>query len=564
MNRETAPQERWIVTILVALVLLSYARIYGLRDSYGDDNCWLLSIYIGDSLQDFLDSGFGEMRREGLGMLLYAFFLPFRHFENPYPLWYSVILAVQVAIPLVWYALVRNLSGDRWLAAFAATALIVFPLDHTLPYLTAFVYRAGLLLGLSSLYLTEVAARRGSPGWQLPAAWLLAVFTGGFVTEAIVAFEPARLLLLWHRLHGNKPALRAALRDVTRWWAPFAIAAALFAVHKMILKPYGMYSGMYAIGWAHFLDTEALYETLTLFALGGWRSLRTLGAYSQPLTPILGCIAAVIALVWLGRMKGGGPRRAPSETGATPVLIVGLLGFGLLLPELLLFYLAGRLPKLGFDSTHAALMQPGFAALAGLVAYLAARCALSWGRATFWSVNVMLAASVGLGIYFNNLNLDMFAAATSQENRFWQAFQRRFPALPPRAEFLIDAAPTPYTANTHSYYAWEDLNNAFDLELRLNRLYPPAAHERPARRYRVYDVEEMRKDLSHKGEPLFAGGKVYRLTHFGGGEFLDPSAMTVIRYRNGELLVNREIVQADASVPYRPWAEKPLPPWIRD
>src|SRR6185295_1396230 len=174
LNNNDRPRERAIIAFLLALSLLSYARLYMLRDVYADDNCWVFAVYLGDSLRDFLNTGFIDLRRETQGTFLYFLYLPFRYLENPYLVWHSFALALQVLTPLAFYRLVRDLSADRWLAAFAATALIVVPLDHVVPYLSAINHRVGLLLGLISLYLTDAAVREDRWGWRATLALLAA------------------------------------------------------------------------------------------------------------------------------------------------------------------------------------------------------------------------------------------------------------------------------------------------------------------------------------------------------------------------------------------------------
>jgi hypothetical protein len=561
MSSATRVAERVTIGFLVALVLFSYARLYGLRDVYADDNCWLFGLYLYEDLAHFLGLGFIEMRREGLGMFLYAFFQPFLHLENPYPVWHSLVLGIQVATVLVWYAMVRNFCGDKLLAALAAIALVVVPLDHSLPYLSAVNYRASLLLGLLSLYLSDSAARRGTPGWELPSAVVLAVVAQWFLHEAAIAFEPARLFMLWVRFRGPGQSAWLALRRAEAWWTRFGIAALLVVAYKLTLPPFGIYGRVYSVGVSEFLNWDAIERTLALLALGQWRSLLHLSGYAQPGSAILAALAAGAALAcfaWHGRHAPwlGSTNAHPDHPRVGTLVTWGLLLF---LPQICIFFLAGRPPKLGLDSTHAALLQPGFAFLCALGACAVVRYLLLL-RAGSSLAALALALGVGLGVFFSNLNLDLFRQATHQERQFWKAFAERFPTLPAQADFLIDAAPVPYATRTMTYYQWEDLTHTYDLEFRMHQLYPSALGR--ARRYRVYDTYDLSADLQKYGRRLFEEPELPRITRYG-EDTLFPKQITVIRYRNGELLVNREILELDRSIPYSAWADKPLPSWAR-
>ena len=52
--------------------------------------------------------------------------------------------------------------------------------------------------------------------------------------------------------------------------------------------------------------------------------------------------------------------------------------------------------------------------------------------------------------------------------------------------------------------------------------------------------------------------KIERLTHFG-KEILNPCEFIIVHYRNGEFLVNREILIKYPDIPYKAWADKDFP-----
>jgi hypothetical protein len=534
-----------------------------LRDVYADDNCWLFAVYLTNNLSEFLATGFTEMRREPLGVFLYVFFLPFRLLDNPYPVWHTVSLAIQVATPLILYRLLRDLCSDAWLAAFVASVLILVPLDHVVPYLSSINYRLGLLFGLSSLLLTDLAVRNSRWTWRLPLALLCTAFACYVFMEATIAFEAVRLLILWHRLRRKEQSVAELLRMATAWWGPFLLLCVPLVAYKLLFKPYGVYTGIYATGFSHFFDRGVLEEAYKPFV--GWLwviILRMLRSNAHWTTVLLGVFAGILVLAATLRVTQEIRTTAPARSTKFSLSMLVLFGFFILLPVVFIFFFAGRPPKLGTESTHATLMQPGYAALVGSIAYGAYRLALAFGRIGGFLASAVLATFAGLGVYFTNLNLDLFREASNQQQQFWQAFKQRFPTLPPRADFVIDAIPIPYNPWIGSYYELEDLQSSYELEFALNVLYPPPDGSR-VRRYRVYPFVELRADVRSSGAALFAKGrKINRATHYG-PDSLFPDEMTVVHYRDGRVLVNREILQHHPEIVYRPWADKDLPDWMK-
>ncbi len=549
--------EQLIPLFLVVVTLLSYARIYMLHDVYADDNCWLLGIALGYDLPRFLSTGFLEMRREALGVFLYFFFLPFRLLDNPYVVWHSIVLGAQVLTPLVCYQLIRRLSSDFWLAGVVATILIVIPLDSTIPYLSGFNYRLVLLFALASLYLTDAAVLSGRWGWRMPASLVFALIAEYVFHEAAVGLEPARLLLLWFRLHRRGQPLGKTAREILRFWYPFVTLSIPLLAYKILFKPFGIYASMYGLSIHNLADHDAWRNALEVFNFGYWKALKRVSEYGAWVTLALASFAVLPTLAMLQVRRRN---TMSSQANKGSFLLLAALAATILAPQLLIFFLVGRPPKLGFDSTHAALMQPAFALIIGLPAYAFLRLA-SKRKWAHIAVMILFSTFVGGGVYFNNLNLDLYAAASRQQAEFWSAFRQRFPQLPERADFLIDARPRPYNSRIESFYEWEDLQASYDLEYPLNEIYSGAARTSTERRYRVYSPEEFARDFRRDG-PRIAEHEIGRQTHYG-VDHLDPAEMTIVFYRDGELLVNREIIDRYPTSDYRSLADKPLPGWAR-
>jgi hypothetical protein len=557
MSQNNPPRERAIVAFLVALSLLSYARLYMLRDVYADDNCWVFGMYLSDGLREFLGTGFIELRREPFGIFLYLVLLPVKYFDDPYFIWHSANLIVQVLTPIALYRFAYALHPDRWLAALVAAALVIFPLNHAVPYLTAFSYRLALLLGLYSLYLTDTAAGEGRWGKRATVALIIALFVEYVLIEAAITLEAVRGLILWRRFVVGGQSVGRGFISAMRWEAPFALLSVPLVLYKLLFKPYGIYAGMYATGFSRLFDAVAVEETVRLFTLGQWRNLRWLAAHGHVATAVLALAAAGATAVFVAlaaRNTRDFERAAPSAPYGTYALVAAAI----LVPQLGIFFFAGRTPSLGIDSTHAILMQVGYAFVIGLVAHWVLRTALAVGRRTFLVFGVLLSVPALLGTYFNNLNLDLFGVASRQQAEFAKRFHERFPTLPERADFFVDAAPSPYHAAYPTFYHLEDLHATYELEFTINRLYQPPGPTLQ-RRYRVYPLEEMMADFKYSGTRLFDRA-IVRSTHYG-QDSLKPRELIVVRYREGRILVNREILEAHPKVVYRALADQPVPAW---
>ena len=70
-------------------------------------------------------------------------------------------------------------------------------------------------------------------------------------------------------------------------------------------------------------------------------------------------------------------------------------------------------------------------------------------------------------------------------------------------------------------------------------------------------------DYRTRGDGMFAkGATIGRHTHYG-IESIKSDEMTLVYYRDGRILVNREIVEQHPKVVYRAWADKDLPSWMK-
>lgn len=556
--------------LVLVLATLGSARILFLHGIYLDDNCWVLSSHVTNGLTDFLANGFSQLQREPLGTFLYFFFLPHRLIgDYAVLIWHGVTLAVQITTPLVLYYFICNLTnGRRDIAAFVAVTLIVITLDQTAPILAAINYRIGLLLGLVSLHLTERAIQNKQINYKKILLALIAGGIGEYIfIEGVIAFEPGRLLLLWfaqRRL--NNPA-SAAIKHALAAWIPFVAITLPLIAYKLLFKPFGVYTGLYPTGLEHFTNWPAILEMLQLFTLGHWRLLQGFAAHGALMTIIFALAASVATFFILMRIQTQYiPARKPVDTKKQhhgsgwiqgPGFIV-FLGVTLLFFQIIFFGFAGRFPSVGDRTTYAILMQPGYAMIIGTgIWWFIGQLLPGSLRKKSFLPNMLFSLFAGAGIYYNNLNLDLYAVASDRGNAFWQAFTKRFPSLPEKADFFIDAASPPYANGKSTFFGAEGLHGACGYELHLNQLYPKNDDAIMSRRYRVVLVRRFAQDFRRHGPALL--GLNLELTSNFGTDLLRPSEFIIVFYRDGELLINREILERYPAAPYRPWADKPPP-----
>jgi hypothetical protein len=304
----------------------------------------------------------------------------------------------------------------------------------------------------------------------------------------------------------------------------------------------------------HFANWPAIYEMLRLFILGNWWALQDFISYLRPFTIILSLAASVVTLFVTLRIINN---TKPGQHHDT-LRDVMLIGVGILIPQIIFFGLAGRLPGIGDRTMYATMMQPGYAMLVGTVVWwFICRFLVISHKAKPLLASGLFAAFAGIGAFYNNLNLDMFAVASKRQQAFWEAFVTRFPNLPERADFLIDAVPLPYARGNPTYYYVEDLRNAYEFEFGLARRYSESKSSDNVRRYRVIPIKHFARYLHRSGPEIFEID--VKVTSQFGADIIQPNELIVVRHSNGRLLINHEIVDHYPNIIYHPWANKPLP-----
>jgi hypothetical protein len=543
----------WLISLFTAL---SFIRVVWVRDGVWDDNCWQLSAYATNGLREFFHAGIWQAQRPGFGLFVYGLFGLHRHTDYFYVVWHALNVLTQVGTPFFVYFLVRGLFPQRpLLALYAAIALAVFPLDYTLPYASAGNYRLGLLFAVASLYLSFRSVEDGRlRGLTASAAVIIAAISYYLFMEAAVTLEPARWLILG--IMGRRHGLREQQlwRRLALWSSPYILIFLPLLIVKLTFKPYGIYEGIYNLDPLFFLRLWDIAKAAGHFLFVSWALL--LLREFESITVVAGAMGLVGGLAaWMlyrniAHSSWLQNHEAQIKSSKTEKMLILLVAFAMFIPPLLMFHAFSRPVSWGINSTHAILLQPGYALFIG---WLLER---SHVYATRHRRNLSLCAFliglwVGAGVFFNNVNLDAYRHSTREQNKFWSAFLNRFPSLPERADFFFDV-------KERSLYT--DLENRYDFELFLNMLYARSDIPAEFRKYRVYTIDEFER-ARHAGKLATTDAVIHRVTHFG-PETLSVTDLIAIRYRDGELLVNDEVLKAVPDISYRAWARK-APPVLR-
>jgi len=549
---------------IVLLAVVSYGRIFFLRDVFWDDNCWLLSEFSSGNLEQFLNTGFYEMRRAPLGIFFYYFFSFYKISGHAYLIWHSMNMIIQILTPVFLFFFLRNLFREKQLLSlFIAASFVVFPLDNTLPYLSAINYRIAVLLAVISFYLTERAFGRGNPWLFLIPALLISGLSYYVFMEAAIVFEPARLFVIGYIFHKKDIGGKSLIKRTLKYSLPFFILCVPLVLYKLTYKSYGIYGGKYKTDVFFFLRWREHAKLISIFLFYQWKVLAGYITDAKIWTLLISLLASGVSFFAVKRLAGMIKDDLSKSNTPVPhsfkaefkrlrhyVGAVFSLGIAFLAPAVLFLEFARLEIGPGFNSSHFTLLQIGYAVIMGCILYTGyAVFVNSFGRVRLLSFS--LALIIGSGIFFNNLNMDIYFNSWERQNRFWKSFTKRFPSLPQDSVFLMDIR-DPY------YFDTSDMDNTYDLEYAINLLYADSDNPARFRRYRVLAAEEVGSDIWKYDCDQRSMEGIARATHYG-KETLNPCEFVVVYYRNGELLVNREIKEKYPDIPYRMWLGKDFP-----
>lgn len=544
------------------LVVVSYGKLYFLHDVFWDDNCWLLSVYASKDITEYLNTGWLELRRVSLGLFTFYFFSLHKNSDLFYLVGTTVNIMTQIFIPLFLYLFLKNLlSTGRLLVFFITTSLLIYPLDFTLPVFVNINYRIGMMLVISSFYFMERAlVGEKTSGLFLIVSFVAASLSHYIFIEATLAFEITRLFIIGYIFYkkgitDNKKLISKSLI----YWSPFLLLSVPLVVYKLLFKPYGIYSGVYKYDYFFLLNWGEHVKTLNWFFFKKWRFLfkhiHELN-WESVLLSLLAIIISILVFKKISNLIYNEikhdllPKYSFQKVSKASMYSL-VIGLAFLLPPLFMLEFAGRELDYTVNSYHFVLLQPGYSIILGCLLHFLYKgfSYLEIGRKILYMIMALL---IGMSVLLNNLNLDLYFASRDRQMHFWQTFTNRFPAIPQNATFMIDA-------RDFFYYDFTDLDNTYDLEPALNILYNDTTDPKHFRKYKAFAIEEFRPSMVEKYDCSKSNtGKIERTTHFG-KEVLDPCKFIVVYYREGKLLVNREIVDKHPDIIYKNWANKDFP-----
>lgn len=541
------------IKLLLFLSLICYARIYLVSSTFWDDNCWLLSLYNSNTLDDFLNTGLKELRRVPGGTIIYHLISLHKKTDIFYPVFHTINLIVQTGIPLFIYLFVQKAFRNGFLALCVALVALLYPLDTTTPIFSTLPYRLGLLLSVISLY-TSVTAIRETVRWQLVVVSLLCAALAQYIfVEGAIALEPARMLIIWRLLSELEMERGARRRIFLTLAGMFLLVTLPLVYYKLMFKPYGVYAGTYQSDPFFFLNWRMHRRAFLALFFINWAFFVKYVFHQlfSVWSVILGLAGALT-----GYIQFGGKSMKPHDRFSTPLLsgsfmqscrnnrFLFLLGLAFYIPPVLMYEFAGRVVFNGVESRHGALLVIGFAFIWGGLLYVLHD--ISQGsRLRLKVVHALMIIFIGAGVFFHNVNHDLFLASQRDQQQFWRAFTARFPALPERASFVFDVQIPDYMYDS-------PFGISYGIEPYINLLYARSTEVDGFRKYLAGPVSRLEKagDLS----------AFFSLRHPGTGRpFTRNEPLIIVKYENGGLLVNREILEKYPDSPCRNLADRDFP-----
>lgn len=533
------------IKLIIALSIICYARTYIVNTTYWDDNCWLLSLYTSTNIDDFLNAGFRDLRRVPIGTFLYCLTSLHKNSEIYYPAFHTINILIQTGTSLFIFLFVQKAFRSSCLGFYTALVALLYPIDTTTLIFTTLPYRIGLLLSVISLY-TSVAAIRESVKWRLITISLFCAALAQYVfVEGAIALEPARMLIIWRLLAESDKDSKHIRKTFMVVTGLFLLITIPLVYYKLMFKPYGIYAGTYQSDPYFFLKWRMHRRAIVSLFFVNWAYFskyimhHVLSAWSV----FLGLAAALGGYLQLGRIMPKAEETTSEEFLSNSFMrclrenrLVFLLGLTFYIPPVIMYEFAGRVVFTGLQSRHGTLLVIGFALIWGGL-FHAMFTFLQTRRFGLKISHVAVSMFIGTGVFFHNVNHDLYLESQREQQKFWRVFTERFSTLPERASFVFDVKSPDLLYDP-------PFGSTFGIEYYLNLLYA-----------RTSGPEGLKNYLAGPGWNLRKGtdlAKFFSQRHPGTGHpFSDNEPVIVVRYENGELLVNREILGKYADVPYR-------------
>jgi len=554
VDTKRAESEHDYFPLFIGLIaIFSYIRVLFLNNIFWDDHCWLQSIYTSNDIFDFLNTGIIELRRVPQGIVLYPIWLLFKITDQAFTVVHLITITIQIITPVLLYLLIYKLFQNRIVAFIIGSSLIIYPIDTTVPVITTLPYRLGLMFSVISFYLTQRALAEKIRWFYIIIALLISVVSHFFLVESTIALEPARLFMIGLILHNKGYKKNEVIKTSLKCWLPFLLLCIPVVLYKLFYKPYGIYAGTYSTDILFFLKWKMHVHYLAMLFGGNWVYLLVKIKYLSSWSVISGLIVLLTTYFMLKKYadKFGFAEfghiyifSCPEEKGGTTrISMIIMLGLLLLVPVFIMYEFASRELGVGFNSRHGCIMQFGNALIVGGLICIIINKSFNTLKYKKQFITLLMAALLGLGTFFINLNLDQYFKIWEQEKQFYKAFMERFPALPKTSDFMFDIQiKIPLGYKYVSYNA----------EYPINMLYAESKKPEEFRRHKVTDwyyLNNYKKIGTTKYESLSHWGK----------DIFDTRELIVIRWQPGEFLVNREIVKKYQHLDYKYIADKDIP-----
>lgn len=493
--------------LIVVAAVLSYCRLLLLQNVFWDDNLWFLSLFRSDSLDEYLSTGWYQLRRVPNGIFLYYFFSLHKYTDFFFVAAHSINLAIQILIPVYLYLLIRNLSkGKETFAFFVAIVAVIYPIDTTVPIFSNINYRLGLLLTIMSFYLTERVVS-GNARWpSLLTAFLLSGFSFFVLIEGMISLEPARVFIIAYTLFKEEGRFKTAIKRTLEFSAPFAALCVLLILYKLNFKPYGVYGGQYALEPQNLSDQKYYWRFLHHFFIYNWfkpgpqttnnwhyywvvfRELRPIAIPSVVLA-VSGAVVSFYFLImsFLSDGKQAGKSKSFIRNLMErldfnlPVFFLAML---LLIPPFIMYtVVAGRIPSIGYETRHGIVFQVGYAIFFGWLFYFLYTC-FPFSRLKAFASGVVLSILLGAGIFFNNFVLDMYFEAWSVQTVLWRDITSRLPSIPEGTAVNVSTIFRTMLETVDGQF-----DQFYDIEFPLNLLYARSDGKEDFKRAAISETE---------------------------------------------------------------------------
>lgn len=533
------------IQLLLFLSLMCYARIYLINSTFWDDNCWFLSMYDSNNLNEFMDAGGRQLRRIPATILTYYFISLHKYTEIYYLIFHGTNILTQLGTSLFLYLLVMKVFKNYYLSFCVALVALLYPIDTTTPIFSTFAYRIGLLFTVISLYFTAAALGERIQ-WRFIAASLFCTALAQHVfVEGAIALEPARLLIIWHLLAERE-------KETGHVRKTFLVIAGLFLViiiplvyFKLMYKPYGIYAGTYQsdplflLRWRMHRQAIAALFFLNWFFFLKYLSHNVLSVWSV----VLGFAGALLGYLKLGRLKlqvGDAPFTESFFRSFVHCCRVNrfvfLLALAFYIPPVLMYEFAGRVVFTGVESRHGTLLVIGFALIWGGLAH-AFISAMQTSRTRLRIAHASMALFIGCGVFFHNVNHDLYLASQRDQQKFWRAFTQRFPVLDKKSAFLFDV-------EMPSHFYIDPFYVSYSIELYLNMLYARSSDPAGFKNYIAAPVSYLNEESNLSA--------VFMRRHPGTGHlYSEREPLNVVKYEDDKLLVNEEILASSRDYNYK-------------